>query len=79
MKTTLDLDGELLEGAKQLAAKRRSTLTAVVENALREALIAAEHTPEYRLEMPTAGSDQSPAVDPAHRDALYDLMEGRSE
>lgn len=35
MKTTLDLDDDLLIEAKIIAAKRRTTLKAVVESALR--------------------------------------------
>ncbi len=35
MKTTLDLPDELLIGAKTLAARRKTTLKAIVESALR--------------------------------------------
>lgn len=38
MRTTLDLDDALLRKAKQRAAKQGSTLTTVLENALREHL-----------------------------------------
>ncbi|MDL5048656.1 hypothetical protein QQ054_21825 [Oscillatoria amoena NRMC-F 0135] len=38
MKTTLELDDELLIEAKALAAKRRTTLRAMVEHALRREL-----------------------------------------
>jgi hypothetical protein len=39
MKTTLDLDDELLIEAKEVAARRRITLKAVVESALRRELM----------------------------------------
>ena len=41
MKTTLDLDEALLIEAKSVAAKRRTTLKAVVEHALRRELAPA--------------------------------------
>ena len=41
MKTTLDLDDALLIEAKSVAAKRRTTLKAVVEHALRRELAPA--------------------------------------
>jgi hypothetical protein len=42
MKTTLDLDDELLAEAKAVAAKRRTTLKAMVEHALRREIQPAE-------------------------------------
>jgi hypothetical protein len=41
MKTTLDLDDALLTEAKTVAAKRRTTLKAIVEHALRRELAPA--------------------------------------
>jgi hypothetical protein len=41
MKTTLDLDDALLTEAKTVAAKRQTTLKAVVEHALRRELAPA--------------------------------------
>lgn len=47
MKTTLDLDDELLVEAKTLAARRRTTLKAMVEQALRrEIQSAASENPD---------------------------------
>lgn len=42
MKTTLDLDDDLLIEAKAVAARRRTTLKAMVEHALRRELQPAE-------------------------------------
>ena len=50
MKTTLDLDDALLIEAKTVAAKRRTTLKAIVESALRQALGAP---PVVKAEAPT--------------------------
>lgn len=41
MKTTLDLDDALLIKAKSVAARRRTTLKALVEHALRRELVPA--------------------------------------
>ena len=44
MKTTLELDDALLMEAKSVAAKRRTTLKAIVEHALRRELSPAPET-----------------------------------
>ncbi|MEO1061912.1 MAG: DUF6364 family protein [Actinomycetota bacterium] len=75
MKTTLNLDDSLLERAKRHAADRGTTLTAVVEDALRVALDDVGSDPSYRLEVPVVQGERPPTVDPADRDALYDLMD----
>jgi len=41
MKTTIDIADPLLRRAKQLAARRQTTLKQVIEDALRQALDAA--------------------------------------
>ena len=41
MKTTLDLDDDLLMAAKALAVRRRTTLKAMVEHALRREIAPA--------------------------------------
>ena len=45
MKTTIDLDDELLAEAKAVAARRRTTLKAMVEHALRRELAPAGGAP----------------------------------
>ncbi|MDQ3431642.1 MAG: type II toxin-antitoxin system VapB family antitoxin [Actinomycetota bacterium] len=75
MKTTLNLDDELMRRAKQVASSRGSTLTAVVEGALRAALSEPAVRPEgFTLRLPTVAGGRA-AVDPADRGALYDLMD----
>lgn len=76
-KTTLNLDGELLREAKKRAADRGTTLTRVVEDALRDALAEAEPDGSYTFRFPVIDGGGPPLVDVADRDALYDLMEGR--
>ena len=78
MRTTLDLDDRLLKAARELARKRGTTLTAVVEEALsaRLALQAAPPRP-YQLTWKPHSGQYVGGVDVADRDALYDVMEGR--
>ena len=42
MKTTIEIADPLLKGAKRLAAQRKSTLKAVIEDALRDILDKAD-------------------------------------
>jgi hypothetical protein len=56
MRTTLDLDDHLLREAKRLAAERGTTLTAVMEDALRIVVRRVEEPkPRKRRKLPTAG------------------------
>ncbi len=74
MKTTLNLDQELLRRAKERAAERGTTLTAVIEDALRAGLSAPRQRQDFRLRFPTVAGRHAPAVDPGDRDALHDRM-----
>ena len=79
MKTTLNLDDDLLAAVRELAASRGSTLTSVVEDALRRLL----HTPNasrepYRLELPVTPGRWPPAIDVdsnAAIDEYFDRLE----
>jgi len=74
MKTTLNLDDELLRRAKRRAQQRGSTLTSVVEDGLR-AVLAEASAPAYRLQLPVVKGAAPPAVDPADREALYAILD----
>ncbi|MFW6051317.1 MAG: DUF2191 domain-containing protein [Myxococcota bacterium] len=52
MKTTIDIADPLLRQAKELAARRQTTLRAVIEDALRDAL-ERERRPYGRQEIRT--------------------------
>lgn len=75
MKTTLNLDDELLRRAKRRAAERGTTLTAVIEDALRKGLDVQHQRGSFRLAFPTVAGVRPPAVDLSDRDALYDRMD----
>ena len=49
MKTTLDIEDELLARAKQLAKENGKPLRAIVEDGLRATLAAEEQTVSYEL------------------------------
>jgi len=77
MKTTLNLDEHLIREAKKRAAERGTTLTHLVEEALRDALTEPPPDGTYTFRFPVVDGGGPPLVDVADRDALYDLMEGR--
>lgn len=80
MRTTLDLDDQVLSEAKVLARKSGKTLKAVVEDALRERLNrrTSSSTPRH-VEIPTfGGGGVQPGVDLDDSAGLRDLMDGLS-
>jgi hypothetical protein len=77
MRTTIRIDDRLLKEAKQLAARTGKTLTAIIEDALRESLarqrISAQRKPVH---LPTfGGKGLKPGIDLDDSAALLDLME----
>ena len=75
MRTTLNLDDDLMRSIKQHAASTGRTLTSLLEESLRELLIRVESSGEcYTLDwVPVEGGVQ-PGVDLTDRDALLDRM-----
>ena len=78
MRTTIRLDESLLNEAKKYAAESGRTLTAVIEDALREALARRKPTVKRRkVRLPTfPGGRLQPGADLDDTSALLDLMEG---
>ena len=77
MRTTIRLNARLLAEAKRHAAETGRTFTALVEDALREAL-ARRHrrAPARPIDLKTvAGSGLQPGVDLDDSAALVELME----
>lgn len=72
MRTTVDLSPEVLADAKALAHEHGTTLSSVVEAAIREAL--ARHTSAgtaQHVDLPVSGrADTPPLVDILDKDAL---------
>jgi len=79
MRTTININDELLQTAKLRAAETQRTLTAVIEDALRLALQKRPSRPSNRrVRIPTSGSGGLlPGVDLDDTSVLIDRMEGR--
>jgi hypothetical protein len=80
MRTTVRLDDPLLAEAKKYAADSGKTLTAVIEDALRETLARRKHPVKRRkVRLPTfPGGRLRPGVDLDDTSAILDLMESRN-
>ena len=78
MRTTIRIDDDVLRGAKKLAFETDRTLTAVIEDALREVLVRRSQSAKRRpVRLPTFGGEGlQPGVDLDDSAALLDLMEG---
>jgi hypothetical protein len=78
MRTTINLDDQLLADAKRLAHESGKTLTAVIEDALRERLARREsprqRSQAFRLHT-FKGNGLQPGVDLDNSAALRDLMD----
>ena len=78
MRTTVRLDEHLLAQAKQVAAASGKTLTAVLEEALRESLARRSRVaPRRRVRLRTFdGGGLCPGVDLDDSASLLDLISG---
>lgn len=79
MRTTVRLPDDLLKEAKKRAAERGTTLTALLEEALRETLARSrdrEDAGEPVRLTTVGGSGTRPGVDLDDSAALLELMEG---
>ena len=75
MKTTLQIDDQIMVRLKQEAARQNKTMSELVETALRRLL---RHT-KVKQPLPDLPSFDGgrPRVDVNDREALYQVMEGR--
>lgn len=77
MRTTLDINDELLRQAKRRAADEGTPLRQVVETALALYLARRSRQGNYKLHWRTESGRLLPGVRLDDRDALFDLMDGR--
>lgn len=76
MRTTLDLNDALVRKAKKHAAERGTTLTALIEEALRVRLEAPAQ-PKRRRKLPLfKGDGVRPGVELHDTSALMELLDG---
>lgn len=78
MRTTIRLDDDLLRRAKRAAVERGTTLTALIEDALRRVLVAEVQPRHAAVSLPTfRGDGLQPGADLDDTASLLDLMEER--
>jgi hypothetical protein len=77
MRTTVRFNDELLRAARRRAADEGTTLTAVLERALRAYLGGPAPRGRYRLRWRTEAGRPLPGVRVEDRDSLFDLLDGR--
>ena len=79
MRTTIRLDDHLLLRAKRAAVERGTTLTALIEDALRRVLVSDVQPRRPPESLPTfRGDGLQPGVDLDDTASLLDVMEERS-
>lgn len=76
MRTTLQLDDELVVRAKISAARSGRTLSQVIEDALRQVLAARAAPGRPRASVPTSPGRPRPGVHLDDNAGLLDLMDG---
>ncbi len=81
MRTTIRIDDQLLAETKQLAAQTGQTLTAIIEDALRQMLARrqqiAAHPPVTLITV--SGNGLQPGVDLDDSAALLELMDAADD
>jgi hypothetical protein len=76
MRTTINLDDALLAEAKQVAARTGRSLTAVVEDALRQSLHRRHPATRRAIDLPVFGEGGTrPGVDLDDSGGLLEVME----
>ncbi|MET7574185.1 DUF2191 domain-containing protein [Streptomyces sp. NPDC005492] len=77
MRTTVDLPEDLIQQAKLRAARRRVTVSSVIEDALRASFARDVAAAQNVVNLPTYGAGGvRPGVDLDNNAALLDLMDG---
>ncbi len=74
MRTTLDLDDDLMIRAKIRAAERRTSLKSVMEDALRD-LLVGEPVPRKRVSLPTGRLNFPEDLDLTSNAAVLDYLD----
>lgn len=76
MRTTLQLDDELMVQAKIIATRTGRTLSQVIEDAVRQALASRAEPPRRRASVPTSPGRPMPGVNLDDNAGLLDVMDG---
>jgi plasmid stability protein len=77
-RTTLAIQEDVLRELKRRAAERGTTVQAVANELLRQALARPRDAKKFKLRLPAGWQAKPlPGVDIGDRDNLFDLMNGR--
>ena len=81
MRTTINLPDDLILQAKKAALEADTTLTEIIANALREALLRGRRKrPRRKIKLTTYGEGGTfPGIDLDDTSAVLDLMDGISD
>jgi predicted transcriptional regulator len=77
MRTTLNLDDDLMRSLKRRAAETGRTMTEMIEEAIREMLSRPSSPEAEEFRWVTVKGRVLPGIDIADRDSLFDAMEDR--
>lgn len=75
MRTTLNIDDQILATAKHRAIEQGVPLTRIVENALREAFFKTEENSKEIHLLTVKGPGVKPGIDLDHTSSLLDIMD----
>lgn len=75
MRTTIRLDEGLLRELKEAALEERTTMTSLIEQALRESLARRRQPARQASSLPTFTSPFQPGVDLDSNERLLDLLD----
>lgn len=75
MRTTLNIDDQILAIAKYRAIEQKVTLTCVVENALRDTFFKPEEKSTKIHLLTVKGPGVKPGIDLDHTSSLLDIMD----
>jgi metal-responsive CopG/Arc/MetJ family transcriptional regulator len=78
MRTTINLNDHLLADLKQFAAKTGRTMTSIIEDAIRQAILPQKPVSRKRIRLTVVGGKgPRPGVDLDDSASLLDLMDRR--
>ena len=79
MRTTFNIDNELMARVRERAKKSGRTITAVIEEALRREVAGDRiETWTFTLDWVVVEGATGEGVDLSDRDALYEIMDGKA-
>lgn len=75
MKTTIDLDDDLLAAVRARAKDRGTTMRAVIEESIRRLLLDDHAAPPYSADLPVTHGTRRPTIDVNSNAAIDDHLD----